>query len=180
MANNIILVFMKKGVTKYSHVAECRSAMETGTMMISTLYVRLLAHAVPGLGGRPIKVSMPRVTDEIPLAIMFRALGCTGDRDILEHIVYDYTDQWQLRMMELLKPSIQESFYCVNQKDALHHIGKRTLSLKSEANERIAYASSLLDHYLLPHVGLRETSRVKKTYFLGYIVHKLLMVGLSS
>jgi DNA-directed RNA polymerase II subunit RPB2 len=68
----------------------------------------------------------------------------------------------------------------VNQKDALDFIAKKTKSFSSERKDRIDYCAQLIDHHVLPHIGLSETSRVKKTYFLGYIVHKLLLVGLMK
>lgn len=39
--------------------------------------------------------------------IVFRALGFVSDRDILEHIIYDFEDP---EMMELVKPSLDEAF----------------------------------------------------------------------
>lgn len=39
--------------------------------------------------------------------IVFRALGFVSDRDILEHIIYDFEDP---EMMEMVKPSLDEAF----------------------------------------------------------------------
>jgi DNA-directed RNA polymerase II subunit RPB2 len=60
-----------------------------------------------GRSGQTIKASLPYVHDEIPIVIVFRALGFVADREILEHICYDLNDK---RMMELLRPSLEESF----------------------------------------------------------------------
>lgn len=43
---------------------------------------------------------------------MFRALGFVADKDILEHICYDFADT---QMMELLRPSLEEAFVIQNQ-----------------------------------------------------------------
>lgn len=43
---------------------------------------------------------------------MFRALGFVADKDILEHICYDFNDT---QMMELLRPSLEEAFVIQNQ-----------------------------------------------------------------
>ena len=43
---------------------------------------------------------------------MFRALGFVADKDILEHICYDFSDT---QMMELLRPSLEEAFVIQNQ-----------------------------------------------------------------
>jgi DNA-directed RNA polymerase II subunit RPB2 len=58
--------------------------------------------------GQTIQASLPYVHDEIPIVIVFRALGFVADRDILEHICYDLNDK---RMMELLRPSLEEAFF---------------------------------------------------------------------
>ena len=44
--------------------------------------------------------------------IVFRALGFVADKDILEHICYDFSDA---TMMELLRPSLEEAFVIQNQ-----------------------------------------------------------------
>ena len=44
--------------------------------------------------------------------IVFQALGFVADKDILEHICYDFSD---VVMMELLRPSLEESFVIQNQ-----------------------------------------------------------------
>lgn len=46
---------------------------------------------------------------------MFRALGFVADKDILEHICYDFSDT---QMMELLRPSLEEAFVIQNQQVA--------------------------------------------------------------
>jgi hypothetical protein len=44
---------------------------------------------------------------DIPLFIVFRALGFVSDKNILEHILYDFRDQ---EMMDMLRPSLEEAF----------------------------------------------------------------------
>ena len=39
-----------------------------------------------------IRVTLPYIRTEIPLLVVFRALGFVADKDILEHIVYDFGD----------------------------------------------------------------------------------------
>ena len=53
--------------------------------------------------------------------IVFRALGFVSDRDILEHIIYDFDDP---EMMEMVKPSLDEAFVIQEQNVALNFIGK--------------------------------------------------------
>lgn len=51
------------------------------------------------IGQRIIGV-LPYVKQEIPVMIVFRALGFVADRDILEHIIYDFDDP---EMMEMVR-----------------------------------------------------------------------------
>lgn len=53
-----------------------------------------------------INATLPYVKDDIPVVIVFRALGCEDDRAILEHVLYDFDD---MEMMELLKPSLEKA-----------------------------------------------------------------------
>ena len=43
-----------------------------------------------GAAGAVIRVGLPYVKADVPVLIVFRALGCVSDREILEHIVYDW------------------------------------------------------------------------------------------
>ena len=59
---------------------------------------------------------------EIPIMIVFRALGFVAGRDILEHIIYDFDDP---ELMEMVKPSLDEAFVIQEQNVALNFIGSR-------------------------------------------------------
>ena len=55
--------------------------------------------------GQRIITILPYIRQELPVIIVFRALGFVSDRDILEHIIYEFDDP---EMMEMVKPSIDE------------------------------------------------------------------------
>lgn len=52
--------------------------------------------------GQRIIAILPYIKQEIPIMIVFRALGFVADRDILEHIIYDFEDQEMMEMVLLL------------------------------------------------------------------------------
>ena len=62
--------------------------------------------------GQYIHATLPYIRTEIPIVVVFRALGFVADKDILEHICYDFSD---LQMMDLLRPSLEEAFVIQNQ-----------------------------------------------------------------
>jgi DNA-directed RNA polymerase II subunit RPB2 len=61
--------------------------------------------------GNTIKATLPYIRADIPIVVVFRALGIVPDKDILEHICYDPKDT---AMLDMLKPCIEESFMVQN------------------------------------------------------------------
>lgn len=135
---------------------------------------RLLCHLSPGF---PTK-------KDIPVFIMFRALGIIKDENIIEYIVYDIENT---TMIELIKVSmtvgIKDNTLPVGkneirtQESALLYIANRIMPQLLEASEmtdekKIKYVRRTFEKHLLPHVG---TSFKKKAYFLGYMIRKLLL-----
>lgn len=108
--------------------------------------------------------------------IVFRALGFVADRDILEHIIYDFDDP---EMMEMVKPSLDEAFSIQEQDVALNFIGTRGARPGVVKDRRIKYAREILQKEMLPHVGISYFCETKKAYFLGYMVHRLLSASLG-
>ena len=53
-----------------------------------------------------IRSTLPYIRTDIPVVVIFRALGLHADKDIIEHIVYDFEDA---EMMERFRPSLEEA-----------------------------------------------------------------------
>lgn len=177
MSNNHVYCFRKKQPHKYSWVVECRSHIEHGARPTSTIYMQMYNKAGRGQPQcNQIRMTLPYVRVDIPVIVVFRALGFVADRDILEHVVYDFSDT---EMMERLRPSLDEAFVVQNQTTALDFIGRRGSATNIGRSKRVQYAKELLQKEVLPHVGIEDQSDTKKAYFVGYIVHKLLMCSLE-
>eukprot|EP00889_Picochlorum_renovo_P003295 jgi/Picre1/30325/NNA_005689.t1 len=119
----------------------------------------------------PKEARLRNLTYSAPLA-----LGLVSDRDILQHIVYDFNDT---AMLDALRPSIEEAIPIQSQEVALDFIGKRGSVVGATKDKRIAYARDLLQKELLPHLGSGPASETKKAYFFGYVIHRLLLVALG-
>ena len=177
MANNHVYVFRKSQPSKYAYQAEIRSVMEGSTRATSTLAVRMLSRAGMRKGvGQCVRAQLPYIRADVPILIVFRALGFCADRDILEHIVYDFGDD---EMMDALRPSIEEAFPIQDQEVALDYIGKRGTTVGATREKRIQYARELLQKEFLPHVSLEPNCETQKAYFFGYVIHRLLLVALG-
>ena len=60
---------------------------------------------------------------------------------------------------------------------ALDYIGKRGSVPGVTKQARIQYAREILQRELLPHIGIGEQTETKKAFFVGYMVHRLLLVS---
>ncbi|XP_060066660.1 DNA-directed RNA polymerase II subunit RPB2 [Ylistrum balloti] len=179
MATNTVYVFQQKD-SKYAFKTEIRSCLEHSSRPTSTLWVNMMAKGGGGakksaIGQRIIGI-LPYIKQEIPIIIVFRALGFVSDRDILEHIIYDFDDP---EMMEMVKPSLDEAFVIQERNVALNFIGSRGARPGVTKEKRIKYAREILQKEMLPHVGVSDFCETKKAYFLGYMVHRLLLAALG-
>uniref|UniRef100_A0A3B3R1P1 DNA-directed RNA polymerase subunit beta n=1 Tax=Paramormyrops kingsleyae TaxID=1676925 RepID=A0A3B3R1P1_9TELE len=179
MATNTVYVFAKKD-SKYAYTAECRSCLENSSRPTSSIWVSMMARGGQGVKksaiGQRIVSTLPYIRQEVPIIIVFRALGFVSDRDILEHIIYDFDDP---EMMEMVKPSLDEAFVIQEQNVALNFIGSRGAKPGVTKEKRIKYAKEVLQKEVLPHVGVSDFCETKKAYFLGYMVHRLLLAALG-
>jgi DNA-directed RNA polymerase II subunit RPB2 len=179
MANNQVYCFKKKEPHKYMWTAECRSHIEHGARPTSTLYTVMYAKSKSTEQGKMshrIRTMMPGLRVDLPVVILFRALGFIADRDILEHICYDFQD---FELMERFRPSLEEAFVTQDQNQSLDYIGRRCPRYNIPRAERIAFAKEKLQRDMLPHIGTEANNETKKAFYLGYIVHKILMCSLD-
>lgn len=123
-----------------------------------------------------MKATIPYIKVDIPIWVVFRALGVISDRDILEHICYDMQDA---QMLEMLKPCIDDGFVIQDREVALDFIGNRGTTTGLSRERRIRYAQEILQKEMLPHVSMAEGSESKKAYFFGYMIHRLLLAALE-
>lgn len=172
MANNFVYLFQKSQPSKYTWIAEIRSNRE-GMQATSGFSVKL--RGSDGNQGQ-IVATLPYIRTDIPIAILFRALGVLSDKDILSRCVYDFNDT---QMLALLRPSLEETFEFFSQDVCLDFIGKRGPTVGATREKRIQYAKELFEKELLPHVGIASGSESRKAYFIGYMVHKLCLGALG-
>ncbi|ODV95053.1 hypothetical protein PACTADRAFT_50877 [Pachysolen tannophilus NRRL Y-2460] len=175
-AANIVQVFKKAAPSPISHVAEIRSALEKGSRLISAMQLKLYGREDKGTTERTIKAKLPYIKQDVPIVIVFRALGVVPDGDILEHICYDEND-WQ--MLEMLKPCVEEAFVIQDRETALDFIGRRGNALGIRREKRIQYAKDILQKEFLPHITQDEGFETRKAFFLGYMVNRLLLCALE-
>jgi len=173
MANNFVYAFGKKQPSKYQWVCEIRSALFEGAAGNSGFAVKMLTD----MGGKSfcrgqLVCTCPYLRIEVPIVVVFRALGIVADRDILERIVFDLSD---FAMLNACRKSIEDAAPINTQEMALDYIAKRGPTMGATRDVRIQYARELLQKELLPHIGRTPNIEGRKSYFMGYMTNRLLL-----
>tara|TARA_Y100001958_G_scaffold96028_1_gene65880 strand:+ start:498 stop:4220 length:3723 start_codon:yes stop_codon:yes gene_type:complete len=107
----------------------------------------------------------------VPLFVMFRALGIITDKEILSYIVYENDNiQLKSKLYELMLPSIKDAEPIYTQKNAF-----KLLSLNTKGKENYNVID-ILNNNLLPNYGTNNLSKAK---YLGFVVRKILLTYLG-
>ncbi|WVF68942.1 hypothetical protein IAT40_003716 [Kwoniella sp. CBS 6097] len=175
MATNHVFVFQKASPARWNYFAEINSQKEKGGKVAAHTEVRLYPKA-QGQSGGVIRVLLPYTKVDIPLVIVFRALGIVPDRDVLNHICFGANDE---PILDWLQPSIEEAFAVQDRDTALDFIGRRGQHEKAPRAQRQRAAFDILHKEFLPHVSTAEGFESKKAFFLGYMVHRLISAAMG-
>lgn len=168
MVNNKVFVFNMKG----NYHSEIRSVGRNTMRPTSTMYVRWQKPADnSAIEGHVIRVRIPYIKQDVNAVILFRALGLRSDMEIAHIICYDADDH---EMMSRLRATLVEAHSIKSQEQALYYIGKRGATEGVTKTKAIKYALDVLQKEMLPHVGTSSHMEMRKAYFLGYMINKLL------
>jgi DNA-directed RNA polymerase beta subunit len=134
----------------------------------------------------------------IPFFFIFRLLGMTSDADILEQIVYDPASESPVvrHMVDVVGRAIkyEDPAYAAvhNELDREKLTEFMAVRLSKFVTNPTAYKSnehaiqylndnllSIMDRFLLPHIGRDSSSRGLKLRYLGMMVHKTLLVDMG-
>jgi len=165
MCDNRLYIF-KMRQTKYSHICECRSSKN-----ISDIYhlIQVKILSKDGLSGKcTLKVRIPHLREDIPIFILFRALGFTSDKEIISFITGDVIDN---DYIELLKPSIIEANDLIFQEKEIETQEEALKYINNYLTTRCTNVTDYINRSLLPHIGDNPKN---KCYFLGYMIKCLL------
>jgi DNA-directed RNA polymerase II subunit RPB2 len=119
-----------------------------------------------------LRATIPRMKAEIPLFILFRALGVLEDEKIVKMILGNDQDQV---FESLIVESIGEAAAVLTQEDALLWM-KRHLNVWTGKPARTITVEDLLRDELYPHIGGLEDA-YEKACFLAHMTRRLLWVA---
>ena len=119
-----------------------------------------------------LRATIPRMKTEIPLFILFRALGVLEDEKIVKMILGNDQDQI---FESLIIETITEGSVIKTQEEALQWM-KRNINVWTGKPTRTITVEDLLRDELYPHIGGLEES-YEKACFLAHMTRKLLWVA---
>jgi DNA-directed RNA polymerase II subunit RPB2 len=119
-----------------------------------------------------LRAGIPRVKQEIPLFILFRALGVEKDRDIIELIL---GNDMNSAYNSIFDESMQEGLIARTREEAIVWIAQHMNSW-SIKNQRPVVVQDILSEELFPHVGGAEANYAKAC-LLAHMTRKMFLVA---
>ena len=173
IADNKLYIFrVNKTNNKTICVAEIKSMNDKNFSVPKNFSVRLVKKG----NSVVIRANIPNIRQEIPLFILFKALGVESDKEILKYIVHNL-DSKNNRLTYLIRDTIIEATPYKSQADAYEYLMKYIISygqpkdIKIDNIRKKGYIKDILDKDLLPHVG---KDRINKLFYIGYMIYNLL------
>ena len=169
-----------KSQSKYCYICETKSLPDKKVLTPKNIQVKITTKET--IHGRNIKVSIPHIKQDVPLFVVFKALGVVSDYDIVSHILYSVPKENWREYTQFLRTALEEASTITNQELAKDYLCKYVNMMgydrdKSEKERRLTYLNDIIKNDLLPHIG---DNYKKKAYYLGYMVHQLLDVFLKK
>ena len=173
MAANRPVVFRNnRNPTKEVEVIEVKSIGPDNDQVPKSNAVKIMYHPKnPQI--HLLRATMPRVKTDIPLWILFRALGVANDKDICDLIIGTESDG---TFDALLAESIQEAIDVRTQETALAWMSTHVSSWSSRTTKQMRI-EDILSLELFPHIGLTPAFNYDKACFLAHMTRKVMWVA---
>ena len=189
-------------IPKYTHIAEIKCVSDEAFARARTVKIQLEKKGTITVRlGQSTPFLEPNNNRDIPLFIMFRALGVETDKQILEYIVGNINTEDILtnQLLELLRPSILDEFILeeeiYNKESAELYLTKFSRKTKDKDTKdeniklnlgdtrnkitKLSYLYNDLKDVFFPHITELGNLNKNKAYYLGYITKKLLLLRLG-
>ena len=172
MSENRPVVFRNnRNPTKEWEVIEVKSIGPMNEQVPKSISVRMMYHP-KNQQILYLRATIPRMKTEIPIFILFRALGVLEDETIVRLIL---GDDWDVTFENIIVESISEASLVLTQEDALAWM-KKHLNIWTGKPTRNVTVEDLLRDELFPHIGGSEDF-YEKACFLAHMTRRLLWVA---
>ena len=174
MSENRPFVFRNnRNTAKEMEVVEVKSIGPTNEQVPKSNTVKIVYHPKNPLI-LLLRATVPRIKADIPLFILFRALGLQNDKEIMELILGPDGDTV---FDSIFDETMQESLIVKTTEEATTWIGQHINSW-SIKNQRPVVVQDILTEELFPHVG-GANCNYEKACLLAHMTRKVLWVAFS-
>jgi DNA-directed RNA polymerase II subunit RPB2 len=180
IAENKTYVFKDNKVSTYSYIAEIRSVPDNVFSPPKLTVLKLSAKETQF--GKYIRVVIHHIKTDIPIFILFRALGIESDKEIIQYIFNDIDDENNKKLLKYIKGSVEESNNILYKNNALEYlisylsITGYPKEMLQNKDRKLNILKNILKEDFLPHVGEDFHS---KALYLGYMVKKLIKCSVN-
>ena len=126
-----------------------------------------------------LRVTIPNVSGDIPLFVLYRALGVISDKEIILYIIGSYEGKLNTKITEILRPSILEAAFINTQNLAFNFIKDRVTAYGKRIDNqesKFMFTMDIIKNYFLPHVGKQILPKIE---FLSHMVREIIYTKLS-
>ena len=126
--------------------------------------------------GRNIRLNTSFLRTEIPVFIMFRALGIISDKEIIAHIVYDPENKDNQRIICQLMACCEDASDINTQEQAEEYLIRNMTGVNKNSINTLKLLKDNIINDFLPHVGKNYR---RKALYLGYMIFKMIRIYLE-
>ena len=174
--NKIQIYKNNKNTSRYRLVCEIRSLKGDSFSVPKCVSIKYTYKKVEY--ENKLFISVPHLKQEIPLFIVFKALGCLSDKEIIYTIIDNDNNQLDIEIIKLLQMSLSDASDIYSEKSAIeyiaYHLGQKD-NRNFTADMRYNYCKNILDVEFMSHC----VSPDEKIHYLGLMTNKLLKAHLG-
>ena len=169
ITENWLFVFQGGRGSKYLFLGELKSAPEDREGFVRGFCIKLMRTKE---FGDVLRINIPKIRMDIPLGVLFKAIGVLTDKAITHRVIGDLEGKNAGIYWKLFKPTLEEASDIHTQRQALELLAKNTsLSPKLDIDDRVKFVEKVLEDDFLPHLG---NNHFKKGWFMGFSAMRII------
>jgi len=175
VAPNLIQIHnISKNASKYSGSAEVRSSNDKTYGINKPISIKITNK--DNVLDNKLYISLPHVKIDIPVFVVFKALGCLSEKEMIYFIIDNSNNDIDQVLINIIATSVKEVSHITTEYDALKYISRHIHSNSSFTSEmKVNYCKNIIQKELLPHLE----DNLSKLYFMGLMINKLLKCHLK-
>ena len=174
IANKIQIFKNMKNSSKYGLIAEMRS-LKGDSFGISKCVSIKFTYKKQKYENK-LYILIPHIKQDIPLFLVFKALGCISDKEIIYTVIDNDNMEIDIEMIKLIKSSLEEVSDIHTERDAILKISEYLRDNRTFTSDmRYKYSKNILETEMMSHCE----SIKEKIHYLGLMTNKLIKADMG-